>query len=202
MKATTALLIPASLLFLAACDPVPEDSAQIRDRYLGHWTSACNSWVTSPVSGRVYCSSPWIPFSNEAAYAAVMPAKSDDSAYAGFDTKTPEEKKTLLIAQGEKVYSGNCQACHQAGGTGVAGSFPPLAGDPVANGGPVEEHILTVLNGLNGKAIGGVTYSGAMSPWRGALNDNQIAAVITYERNSWGNNGGIVEPSQVAALRK
>jgi mono/diheme cytochrome c family protein len=199
MKATPLLLLLP--VFVAACEAVPEDKQAVVDRYLGHFTGKCNSWVTSPVSGHTYCSSPPLPFSTDAAYAAAMPTKADESAFAGFETKSADEKKTLLVGEGEKVFKANCVACHQAGGTGLPPSFPPLVNDPVVNGGAVEDHIKTVLGGLSGKTINGVAYTGAMTPFAGSLTDNQIAAVITYERNSWGNNGGVVEPAQVAALR-
>lgn len=194
----TALFLP---ILLSACAPLPgTDPRSVQERYRGHFSSQCNSWVTSPQTHRRYCSSPTLGFDTSAAYAAAAPAKADDSAFVGFDTKTAEEKKGLLIAEGEKVYAANCVACHQSSGMGLAGTFPPLAGDPVVNGGPVDEQIHTILNGLQGKAINGVTYSGAMTPFA-QLTDNQIAAVVTYERNTWGNNGGVAEPAQVAALR-
>lgn len=199
MKATPLLLL---LSLTIGCDAKPEDKQAIRDRYEGHYTGPCNAWAVSPATGRTYCSSPKLGFSTEAAYAAAAPKKADDSAFAGFDAKSPDEKKALLVAEGEKVYGANCAACHQATGMGLPPSFPPLANDPVVNGGPVDEQIHTVLNGLNGKVINGVAYAGAMSPFAATLTDNQIAAVITFERNSWGNNGGIVEPAQVLAQRK
>lgn len=187
---------------LVACDAVPLDSPEIRARYDGHYTGVCNSWVKSLVSGKLYCSSPSVGFSTEAAYAAAVPGQVDESMYAGFDTKTLEEKQTLLVAEGEKIYGANCVACHGATGAGLPPTFPPLAGDPVANGGSADEHIDIVLNGLSGKPINGVTYAGVMTPFSAQLSDNQIAAVISYERLSWGNTGSIVEPSQVAARRK
>ena len=198
MKATPLFLFFPVLL--AACDAIPEDKQVLRDRYSGHYTGPCNAWVTSPVSGHTYCSSPTLGFSTADAYAAAAPKKADDGAFAGFDGKTPDEKKALLMAEGEKAYAANCAACHQPDGKGSGTNFPPLAGDPVANGGPVEQHVKVVLNGLSGQPINGVTYLGAMTPF-GNLTDNQIAAIITFERNSWGNNGGVVEPAQVAALR-
>lgn len=203
MKATSALLYLAPLL-LAACDaPAGEDPAYIRARYKGLYVGPCNTWVTSPNTGTVYCSSPTLGFSTDAAYAAAAAkvATTGPDPFADFDKKSADEKKTLLMAEGEKVYGTQCAACHQKEGTGVAPTFPPLANDPVANGGPVEEHITVVLKGLSGKVINGVAYSGAMTPFAN-LSDNEIAAVITFERNSWGNNGGVVEPAQVAALRK
>lgn len=97
-----------------------------------------------------------------------------------------------LMQRGEKVYAGNCVACHQAQGQGTpAMKAPALAGSKVATG-PKEAHIDTVLQG---KA------NTAMQSFK-ALGNADLAAVITYERNSWGNKGGEVQPAEVAARRK
>ena len=97
-----------------------------------------------------------------------------------------------LIARGEKVYTANCVACHQANGKGNPPAFPPLAGSKTVDG-PKEGHIDTVLNGRPGTA---------MAAWGKTLSDTDIAAVISYERNSWGNKSGIVQPAEVKARRK
>jgi len=118
-----------------------------------------------------------------------------------------------LKAAGEKVYMQNCAACHQANGAGLAGTFPPLAAGHAFNApaamtkplqergffkdgkiveGSPKEHMDIVLHGVPGTA---------MASWA-HLTDEQIAAVITYERSSWGNHGGEVQPSEVAAARK
>lgn len=199
-----ALVACASAHAPDALTPKTEDTKAYRARYDGRYSGPCYSWVKSPFTGKTYCSSPWIEYSNLGAYAApVAPAAAatDASAFANWDRRSADEKKAVLMAEGEKVYGAQCAACHQPTGQGLAGNFPPLAGDPVVNGGPVEEHIGVVLNGLSGKVINGVSYAAAMAPF-GNLSDEQIASVITYERNSWGNAGGIVEPAQVAALRK
>ena len=102
-----------------------------------------------------------------------------------------------LVARGEKVYTANCVACHQANGKGVPPAFPPLDGSKIATG-PVATHLETVLNGVvkNGQPT-------AMVPWKNTLSNTDIAAVVTYERNSWGNHtGDAVQPSQVAAAKK
>jgi len=97
-----------------------------------------------------------------------------------------------LVAQGEKVYSANCVACHQANGRGNPPAFPPLAGSKVVNG-PKEGHMDIVLNGKPGTA---------MQPFGKQLSDTDIAAVITYTRNSWGNHTGeAVQPSEIKAAR-
>lgn len=189
-------------------DPVTGEKHEIRDgedvvaRYKGRWTGQCNSWVKSAATGNTYCSSPWLPFTNQPAYDALMvKAAPPDPAFDGWDGKSADDKKTVLMTKGKEVYEGKCAACHQVTGAGLPGTFPPLAGDPVANGGDVGVHITTVLKGLSGKEINGVAYAAAMQPWASVLNDQEIASVITYERNSWSNNGGVVEPAQVAALR-
>jgi len=208
-RSSTPLLLLA--LGLVGCEaastPAPglptEDSMEVMRRYRDRYSERCNSWVQSPWTGKEYCASPSLGFDTAAAYEAAKPkAAGANPAFEGFDAKSPDEKKAVLVAEGEKVYAAQCAACHQPTGLGVPNAFPPLAGDPVANGGPVEEHITIVLNGLSGKVINGVSYSAAMTPYAATLNDEQIASVISYERNSWGNNGGIVEPAQVAALRK
>ena len=97
-----------------------------------------------------------------------------------------------LVAQGEKVYTANCVACHQANGRGTPPAFPPLAGSKVVNG-PKEGHMDMVLNGKPGTA---------MQPFGKQLSDTDIAAVISYERSSWGNKSGIVQPAEVRARHK
>ena len=97
-----------------------------------------------------------------------------------------------LKAEGEKVYAGNCVACHQANGKGLPGTFPGLDGSKIANG-PKAEHLNIVMNGKTGTA---------MAPFK-HLSDVQIAAVVTYERNAWGNTtGDVVQPSEINDLRK
>jgi len=176
-----------------------EDSDAVAAHYKGKHKGDCNSWVTSAATGNVYCSSPWIPFSTAPAYEALQQPAADIPEFAGFDGKTPEEKEAILVKVGEAVYGTNCAGCHQANGQGITGVFPTLVADPVVAG-PAEAHINIVLKGMNGVAINGVTYASAMPAWP-QLTDQQIAAAITYERRSWGNQGTVVEPSQVAALR-
>jgi mono/diheme cytochrome c family protein len=175
------------------------DTDEVAARYRSRWDGACNNWVKSPFTGNEYCASPAMGFSNLAAYEALK-APASLPEFDGFDAKSPEEKKAVLMAVGENVYGTNCAGCHQATGLGLANTFPPLAGDPVVTGGAPEAHINTVLKGLNGVAINGVHYATAMPAWP-QLTDQQLAAVITYERNSWGNAASVVEPSQVAGLR-
>lgn len=112
--------------------------------------------------------------------------KAAEAAAASSDKTFSMEE---LMAKGETVYKTQCAACHQAKGEGIPGAFPALAASPVALGDPAE-HIKIVVKGKN-----------AM-PAFGALNDLDLAAVITYERNAWGNDvGDMVQPADVKASR-
>ncbi len=96
-----------------------------------------------------------------------------------------------LKAHGEKIYAQNCVACHQATGMGVPGAFPALSGSKLVAG-PKEEQIKLVLNGKQGTAMNAFKH----------LSDVDLAAVVTYTRNSWNNKtGDMVAPAEVKALR-
>lgn len=113
----------------------------------------------------------WVKEQKQAANAAAQAAQASLSK-----TLSKEE----LMTQGEQVYLGHCAACHQPNGEGLKGVFPHLKGSPIAMG-PLGAHIEIVLNGKAGTA---------MQAFSKQLTTQEIAAVITYERNAWGNNTG------------
>lgn len=97
-----------------------------------------------------------------------------------------------LLAQGETVYKSNCAACHGPTGAGIPGVFPALSNSPVATGDPAG-HINIVMNGKAGTA---------MAAYKSQLSDVDLAAVITFERNSFGNSvGDMVQPSAIKNSR-
>lgn len=101
---------------------------------------------------------------------------------------------TELKARGEKVYSVNCVACHQATGKGLPGAFPALDGSKIVNG-PKAAHLDIVVNGSKKNP--------AMVAFGKQLSDTDIAAVITFERNSWSNKtGDVIQPGEVKSARK
>jgi len=104
-------------------------------------------------------------------------------------------------AKGASLYTANCSACHQASGEGLPGAFPPLKGNGAVNDDDATEHVHVVLHGLQATPIGGVAYGGVMPPFAATLNDADIAAILDYERASWGNHGKSVTAAQVAAER-
>jgi cytochrome c oxidase subunit 2 len=98
-----------------------------------------------------------------------------------------------LAARGEKVYTANCVACHQASGKGLPGAFPALEGSKIVLG-KREDHIAIMLNGKPGTAMASFKQ----------LSDTELAAVITYSRNAWGNKAedGLVQPAAVKGARQ
>jgi cytochrome c oxidase subunit 2 len=93
-----------------------------------------------------------------------------------------------LYARGEEVYNRSCAACHQANGEGVPGVFPSLKGVGVSVG-PIDNHIDVVVNGVRGTA---------MQAFGAQLSEVDVAAVVTYERNAWGNNmGDMTQPIDI-----
>ena len=122
--------------------------------------------------------------------AWVKQQKSAKAAAAAAGNKT--WTKADLMAKGQSVYTANCAACHQPSGQGIPGMFPALAGSKIATG-PVAGHINRVMHGKAGTA---------MQAFGPQLDDVDLAAVITFERNSFGNHtGDVVQPSDIAAAR-
>jgi len=105
-----------------------------------------------------------------------------------------------LVATGKGVYEKNCAVCHQINGAGLPPAFPPMTGSKIVNGAIFDangkylkdSHLDRLLNG-----------KGVMPAWKSTLNDTEIAAVITYERNALGNSvGDLIQPSQVKAAKQ
>ncbi len=124
-------------------------------------------------------------------YSAWVATQQQRTAAAA-EEDTREWALAELIERGQKVYAANCAACHQADGKGLPPAFPALDGSAVVVG---EEgaQIALVLKGKAGTA---------MAAFGGQLSDTDLAAVITYTRNSWSNSTGtVVQPATVAAAR-
>ena len=120
-------------------------------------------------------------------------AEKKESQEATAAASNKEMSMEELMTKGEVVYKANCLACHQANGQGIQGVFPALAGSQIAiKPENIKTHIRHILYGKN-----------LMPAFGEQLNDGDIAAVTTYERNAWGNDtGDMIQASDIKAERK
>lgn len=106
----------------------------------------------------------------------------------------PNLSAEALMTLGKDRYETHCAACHRSDGTGLPPLYPALKGSSIAVGNPVSRHIDLILAGVMGSA---------MQAYRDQLTDEEIAAITTYERNSWGNKtDDLVQPADVAKRRQ
>jgi ubiquinol-cytochrome c reductase cytochrome b subunit len=112
-------------------------------------------------------------------------------------------KSSSLSQNGAKVFGTNCASCHGAAGQGTPGVFPPLAGNPDVTGDP-SKIVQIVLDGSNNMpmTVNGANYKGIMPAWKGTLSNTDVADVLTYIRNSWGNKATPVSAADVAKVAK
>lgn len=123
---------------------------------------------------------------------------------AGGDIQVALDPVADLVKLGKRQFANNCASCHQGSGLGIAGQYPPLAGSEWVTGAGVERSLVAILiHGLEGTVtVKGLNYNGAMPAWGKSMNDRQIAGVLTYIRQEWGNAAGPISPEQVSAVRK
>ncbi len=125
-------------------------------------------------------------------YSAWVDGKLKEAAAAADDPSKVWELADL-VARGEKVYTANCAACHQANGKG-AGPIKALDGSAIVLDADMSKQLAIVHNGAA---------NGAMPAWKGTLSPTEIAAVITYTKNAWSNKTGqLLQPAEVAAAGK
>lgn len=114
-----------------------------------------------------------------------------EEAKAVFETVGKEWTQEELMVKGEEVYTRVCSVCHQANGQGLPPAFPSLVGTGLAVG-SMQEHIDIILHGKAGTA---------MQSFSSQLNAAEIAAVVIYERNAWGNDmGDMIQPREINAM--
>jgi len=99
-----------------------------------------------------------------------------------------------LLKRGEEIFDNICADCHRSNGQGLPNKFPALKGNAFVQGDP-KPVLHTVLHGRHGLL-------GKMPAWGGKFNDQEIAAVVSYVRNAWGNKAPVVSPADVVAARQ
>ncbi len=129
---------------------------------------------------------------SEAEYEQWLVSKKEEAAAAA-SAAEQEWSMQDLVARGEEVYKANCSACHGVTGAGIPGAFPAMTGSAIINDPDPSAHIDIVVNGKAGTA---------MASYKGQLNDVDIAAVLTYERNALGNSvGDTIQPVAIKNAR-
>lgn len=131
------------------------------------------------------------------AWVAAQPKMVDPANLMQPGLLMPYEEKKIppndLMAMGKLKYEQFCSACHQVDGSGIPPLYPALKASSVAVGNPISRHIDMILNGVSGSA---------MQAFKDQLSDDEIAAIVTFERNAWGNNtGDVVQPGAVTQRR-
>jgi mono/diheme cytochrome c family protein len=112
----------------------------------------------------------------------------------------PDRRQEIMTA-GAKLYENHCVACHQADGKGVSGIYPALAGSTALTMGGGVNAIHLVLSGGFAPSTAGNPRPYGMPPFGQALNDSEVAAVVSYARNTWGNTGNLISPVEVSKYR-
>ncbi len=141
------------------------------------------------------------PITNLIATSDPPPPPITETLTSKLDSRGMVSPSQEQMDAGSAVYNQICYVCHQPNGQGVPNQIPPLAGSDFLKSNTVGA-IYTVIQGRTGQiVVNGQTYNATMIP-QGYLTDQQIADVLTFVRNNWGNKGEIVTPDQVHAARQ
>jgi mono/diheme cytochrome c family protein len=114
----------------------------------------------------------------------------------------PVSARDPAMQRGQAIYNHQCAACHTAGGEGIVGLFPRLSGAPLVQQSQATSLIRAVLEGARAVATDGAPTGPAMPSFAWKLSDAEVAAVVTYVRNSWGNAAPSVSASDVRNMRQ
>lgn len=112
------------------------------------------------------------------------------------DQSQSQSPSGIALPDGKNLYMQTCAACHQADGKGLPGAFPPLAASSVVTDKDPETIVRIILQGYDARAEYAV-----MPPFADQLTDEEIAAIVSFERSSWGNQAPPINPAEVAAIR-
>ena len=117
------------------------------------------------------------------------------------EVSVPTKQAAVLFSQGQRIYAQHCEACHQANGAGIGLTFPPLSKNPSIAAQPGTNAIRMVLLGGTQPKTDGNPHPASMPSFAKTLNNQEIAAVVTYIRHAWGNDASAVAPRDVQRLR-
>ncbi|MBX2874302.1 MAG: c-type cytochrome [Saprospiraceae bacterium] len=193
----------AELLLKAAGDP--HNRVRLEALVAGSWLSPDKGIPVVEKAGEMPLDE-WMKPAYETALAHLNGHSVDNAPKEKLRTHLTDVKERELFFKGHEIYQreGFCGTCHQEDGKGLSASgFPPLAGTRWVNDSE-DRLIKLVLKGLMGPIqVLGKEYPGQvpMTPYEGLLNDEEIAAVLTYVRNSFGNTASAITPEKVKEVR-
>jgi len=156
-------------------------------------------WLIAMIAAWVFCSGFYL-----GRYSGGFKALVFDEKATGLPViaSTMPPGNVDMAALGKRTFTTMCMPCHQETGLGLPGQFPPLAGSEWVNVAGHGRLVRIVLDGFTGPVdVEGKPFNNTMVPWRENLNDLQIAAVLTYVRQAWGNKGAAVDVASVKDLR-
>jgi mono/diheme cytochrome c family protein len=133
-----------------------------------------------------------------AVYLKSLPRQQEEPAEK--ERASPEQVASALEL-GQKIYKNHCVDCHQASGKGVWPAYPPLASNHAITMSAPVNAIRVVLNGGFAPSTAANPRPYGMPPYGPTLSDSEVAAVVSYIRNSWGNKAPIVSASEVSRYR-
>ncbi len=134
-----------------------------------------------------------------AVYLKTLPERSEASAQG--TARGATQVSASVLARGHSIYAERCESCHQASGAGLPPGYPPLANNPSIEMESAVNPIRMVLNGGYPPQTAGNPRPYGMPPFAQVMSDDDIAAVVSYIRISWGNHGQPVTPTEVNSLR-
>lgn len=157
--------------------------------------------VYGPMAEVTYNSLQYLTDADTSAMAVYLKSLAPREASTGSGSSVPAEESSLLIRLGRTVYGQHCASCHGAEGRGMPPGYPPLAGNhSIGMPSPVNA-IRMVLNGGYPPGTAGNLEPYGMPPFAQNLSDDEVAAVVSYIRASWGNRGTPVSARQANELR-
>jgi mono/diheme cytochrome c family protein len=171
-----------------------------KDELVRYLKTGTNDWTlaSGPMSEAVSHSTSQM---SDADLSAIATYLKDSGASAETAKPAPISANSNAMVAGAAIYKDSCAACHRDGGTGDAGLFPKLAGSALVQSDDPTTLAHVVLSGSRAVATAGAPTAPAMPAFDWRLNDGQVAAVLTYIRNSWGNAATAVPAGAVADQR-
>ncbi len=157
--------------------------------------------VYGPMAEVVYNSLQYMTDADTRAMSIYLKSLAEGSRPSQPVSRLPGAESSLLMRLGRTVYNGQCASCHGANGAGMTPQFPPLAGNQSIQMESAVNPIRMVLNGGYPPGTAGNPMPHGMPPFAQSLSDDEVAAVVTYIRLSWGNRGTPVSARQANELR-